>query len=52
MADADNFAERVLNELNDEFESDIAYVDALEVLIERADLMLRLKLEEMERGED
>lgn len=54
MSAATTFANRVLNELDDEFESDSEYVEALEELIDQAEAMLTAKNEELEReqGDD
>ena len=49
MSNASDFAEKVLNELNDSFETDEQYIEALEELIDRAESMLVAKREEMEK---
>jgi hypothetical protein len=46
----EQFAEQVLRDLNDEFEDDASYCEALEELIDRAQSMLDAKREEL--GDD
>lgn len=41
------FAEKALNELNEEFKDDASYVEALEEVLDRAQTMLDAKKEEM-----
>lgn len=48
-SEPEKFAEEVLRDLNDRFESDAEYVEALEELIDRASSALGAKRDEMNK---